>query len=117
MPSICAPIATSMPQRSTISGSRAALSMTVAPLASTAAVMMFSVAPTLGRVERDRGTAQVGGLGDDVTVLDADLGAHALETGEVHVERRVPIASPPGSATFARPVRAMSGPRTQIDPR
>ena len=30
---------------------------------------------------------------------------------------REPIASPPGSATFARPVRASSGPSTQIDPR
>ena len=49
MPSICAPIETSMRHRSTISGSRAALSMTVVPLASTAAVRMFSVAPTLGK--------------------------------------------------------------------
>ena len=49
MPSIWAPIATSIWHRSTISGSRAALSMTVVPLASTAAVMMFSVAPTLGK--------------------------------------------------------------------
>src|SRR2546430_3248496 len=34
--------------RAVISGSRAALSMIVLPLASTAAVMRFSVAPTLG---------------------------------------------------------------------
>ena len=49
MPSIWAPIDTIIRHRSTISGSRAALSMTVVPLASTAAVMMFSVAPTLGK--------------------------------------------------------------------
>ena len=30
---------------------------------------------------------------------------------------REPIASPPGSATRARPVRASSGPSTQIEPR
>src|SRR4051812_48923081 len=30
---------------------------------------------------------------------------------------REPIASPPGSATFARPARASSGPSTQIEPR
>src|SRR4051794_16784742 len=30
---------------------------------------------------------------------------------------REPMASPPGRATFARPVRASSGPSTQIDPR
>ena len=34
--------------RSQISGSRAALSITVVPLASTAAMSAFSVAPTLG---------------------------------------------------------------------
>ena len=35
--------------RSTKSGSRAALSIVVTPLAKTAAVIMFSVAPTLGK--------------------------------------------------------------------
>ena len=30
---------------------------------------------------------------------------------------REPMASPPGSATFASPVRASSGPSTQIEPR
>ena len=49
MPPIWAPIATSIWHRSTISGSRAALSMTVVPFASTAAVNRFSVAPTLGK--------------------------------------------------------------------
>ncbi len=49
MPSMVAPIPTSMVQRSTISGSRAALSMTLAPRASTAAANRFSVAPTLGK--------------------------------------------------------------------
>ena len=39
----------SIAHRSTISGSRAALSMTVVPSASTAAIRMFSVAPTLGK--------------------------------------------------------------------
>ena len=40
--------------RSAISGSRAALSMTVVPLASTAAMRAFSVAPTLGNSSRMR---------------------------------------------------------------
>ena len=48
-PSILAPICCSIVQRSTISGSRAALSITVVPSASTAAMRMFSVAPTLGK--------------------------------------------------------------------
>ena len=46
-PTILAPISFSMQARSTISGSRAALSMTVVPFARTAAMMRFSVAPTL----------------------------------------------------------------------
>ena len=48
-PSILAPICSSIWHRSTISGSRAALSMTVVPLARTAAISTFSVAPTLGK--------------------------------------------------------------------
>ena len=46
-PVILAPISLSMFARSTISGSRAALSMIVVPRARTAAMMRFSVAPTL----------------------------------------------------------------------
>ncbi len=48
-PSIRAPIWASNCARSMISGSRAALSMIVVPSASTAAIRMFSVAPTLGK--------------------------------------------------------------------
>jgi hypothetical protein len=48
-PSILAPISTSMAARSWISGSRAAFSITVVPRAPTAAIRMFSVAPTLGK--------------------------------------------------------------------
>src|SRR5262249_47407629 len=44
-PSILAPIAVSIAQMSTISGSRATLSILVVPLASTAAISRFSVAP------------------------------------------------------------------------
>ncbi len=46
MPSIFAPMATSRLHRSTISGSRAALKSWVRPVASTAAISAFSVAPT-----------------------------------------------------------------------
>ena len=47
-PSIRAPIATRNAAMSAISGSRAALSITVVPRARTAAIIRFSVAPTLG---------------------------------------------------------------------
>ncbi len=49
IPSIWAPIATSIWHRSVISGSRATLSITVLPEASTAAISRFSVAPTEGK--------------------------------------------------------------------
>ena len=72
---------------STISGSRAALSISVMPLASTAAISRFSVAPTLGKSEPDRGAAQAGRRrGDDEAVLAGDLGAHPGQAGHVHVE-------------------------------
>ena len=48
-PSIFAPIEIKNSPRSTMSGSRAALSIVVTPFANTAAVIMFSVAPTLGK--------------------------------------------------------------------
>ena len=47
-PSICAPIWLSIVHRSTTSGSRAALWIVVTPSARTAAIRMFSVAPTDG---------------------------------------------------------------------
>ena len=48
-PDTLAPIWFSIVHRSTISGSRAALSIVVTPSASTAAIRMFSVAPTDGK--------------------------------------------------------------------
>ena len=48
-PSTSAPMRFRNAARSAISGSRAALSMTVRPSAAVAAIMMFSVAPTLGQ--------------------------------------------------------------------
>src|SRR4028118_1588369 len=64
-----APIAVSIEQMSTISGSRAELSMTVVPSASTAAISRFSVAPTDGEASQievpgsrgARGVADAGG--------------------------------------------------------
>ena len=47
-PVILAPIAVKNSPRSTTSGSRAALSIVVTPFAKVAAVIIFSVAPTLG---------------------------------------------------------------------
>ena len=64
MPSIFAPIATSRLHRSTISGSRAALNNCVRPLASTAAISAFSVAPTetTGKLKSPPGSRPLGAL-------------------------------------------------------
>ena len=87
MPSIRAPISTSIVQRSTISGSRATLSTTVVPCASVAAMTRFSVAPTLGKSSHSGVPTQpVGDRRDDVPVLDLDLGAQVLQTADVHVQ-------------------------------
>ena len=72
---------------STISGSRAALSISVTPLASTAAISRFSVAPTLGKssqIVAPRSPAGRGG--DDEAVLAGDLRAHPGQPGDVHVQ-------------------------------
>ncbi len=86
-PSICAPIDPSIRQMSTISGSRAALSMTVVPLARTAAMSRFSVAPTLGKSSHTvRAVQPLGARRDEEAVLAAHGRPEPLETGHVHVE-------------------------------
>ena len=105
------------PARSAISGSRAALSITVVPLARTAAIITFSVAPTLGNSKR--------------TGLPTRLSAVAC-TSPPEISNRQPIASsaamcmsmgrgpklsPPGRATRAWPALASSGPSTAVEAR
>ena len=82
-----APMPVSMAQMSTISGSRAALSISVTPLASTAAMSRFSVAPTLGKSSQIVAPLQPAGrVGHDEAVLAGDLGAHPGQPGDVHVQ-------------------------------
>ena len=86
-PSIRAPIAVSIVQMSTISGSRAALSISVMPSARTAAIRMFSVAPTLGKSSQISAPVQaVRRVGDHEAVLAGDVGAELGQAGDVHVE-------------------------------
>ena len=85
--SMRAPIPVSIAQMSTISGSRAALSISVTPLASTAAISRFSVAPTLGKSSQIVAPCSPPGAdGDDEAVLAGDLGAHPGQAGDVHVQ-------------------------------
>ncbi len=60
--------------------------MTVVPLASTAAMRAFSVAPTLGNSSRIRAPVSWAARALDVAVLHLDLGAQLLQGPQVHVD-------------------------------
>ena len=118
MPSICAPICTSMVQMSTISGSRAALSMTVVPLASTAAMSRFSVAPTLGKSSHTVAPCSRSSRVAMRKPCSLRTVAPSRSRPAMCMSRpRLPMLSPPGRATSASPQRASSGPSTLIEAR
>ena len=87
LPRSRAPIAFRRSAKSEISGSRAALSMTVVPFANAAAMRMFSVAPTLGNSSVIGAPLKPIGEAPDVAVLELEGRAERLETGQVHVDR------------------------------
>ena len=88
-PRSCAPIATRQRARSTISGSRAALAITVSPSASAAAISRFSVAPDrgLGETRCSRPSGPCGAGAGRSRSLELDLGAQRLQALEVQVDR------------------------------
>ena len=98
-----------------ISGSRAALSISVRPSASTAAMSRFSVAPTLGKSSQIVAPVQPLRLGHDEAVLVLDRGAHLDEAGDVEVEwaraDRVPTRHRHVGLTRARDERSQYGDR------
>ena len=114
-PSILAPMDFNISHRSTISGSRAALWRTVVPSAKTAAVKMFSVAPTEGKSKRmveprsSEASATTAPCSMRVVAPSFSKPVWCISSG------REPMASPPGSATLACPQREVSGPRTHTD--
>ena len=87
-PRSCAPILTRHSATSPISGSRAAFSITVSPLASAAAISTVWVAPTETFGNTMRAPLQaLRRLGDDVAAVDVDLGAQRLQRHQVQVDR------------------------------
>ena len=116
-PITCAPMRFRNAVRSVISGSRAAFSITVSPFASTAAVSRFSVAPTLGNSSTMRAphsALQRARMNPCSTAISAPI---ASSPRTCMSSRRLPMLSPPGSATLASPQRATRGPSTLIDAR
>ena len=86
-PRMCAPIRLRNAVRSVISGSRAAFSITVSPLASTAAVRRFSVAPTLGKSRTMRAPFSLLQRASTKPWTTLELRTHvAARPAEVHVE-------------------------------
>ena len=101
-PSICAPISTSIAAMSWISGSRAAFSMIVVPLASTAAIMIVSVAPTLGKSSQT--SAPCRPCGASAITKPCSMWTFApidSSPATCMFSPREPMLSPPGSATSA----------------
>ncbi len=117
-PSILAPIWPRRSQRSVISGSRATLSMTVVPSASTAAISRFSVAPTLGKSSQRLAPRSRWDTSATTNPCSIRTSAPRSIRPLMCMSRpREPMLSPPGSATRARPRRATSGPSTQMEAR
>ena len=106
-----------MVHRSTTSGSRAALWMMVTPSANTAAIRMFSVAPTDGNSSwisaprNDSASATTHPCSMLQRAPNWRRPDWCISSG------REPIASPPGSATRARLQRPTNGPSTQTEAR
>ena len=87
-PAICAPMRRRHWARSTISGSRAALRITVVPRASVAAISTFSVAPTETKGKSTTAPFSPVGRGRvDVAVAQVEGGAERLEAAQVQVDR------------------------------
>ena len=116
-PTTCAPIRSRNAARSVTSGSRAAFSITVPPLARTAADIRFSVAPTLGNSRTCRAPARRWACACTKPCSTSTRAPIASSPRRCMSTLRLPMRSPPGSATRASPHRAMSGPRTLNDAR
>ena len=86
-PLIFAPILTSTRARSCTSGSRAAFSITVRPRAVTAAIKIFSVAPTDGESSQMRPPVELLGMRLDVAVAKLDLAAERADPRDMQIHR------------------------------
>ena len=98
-----APIATNISHRSTTSGSRAALSIVVTPSASTAAVTMFSVAPTLGNGNVMSAPRRRSAVASTSPWLNLNVAPIASSPATCMSIGRAPKSSPPGIDRRTRP--------------
>ena len=123
-PVIRAPMALRKSARSDTSGSRAAFSITVVPLARTAAMSTLSVPVWLGyssttRLPTSRGEPATDEVTRPSTFPWEDVNSAPSDSRawRCMLMGRWPKSSPPGIDIRARPHRARSGPRTTTDAR
>ena len=120
-PEIFAPIELRKFARSSTSGSAAADSMMVMPSASVAAIMTLSVPSTVGpcvpRKSISAPRKPFFAVSKMLPPSTSTLAPRASSPRKWRSTGRSPITQPPGSETTARPLRASSGPITQIDAR
>ena len=116
-PSTFAPIRFRNAARSAISGSLAAFSIIVSPSARTAAIMIFSVAPTLGKSRTIRDPTSFSASASIYPCSELKRTPRASSPLRCISMGRGPKSSPPGRATLAFPYVATSGPKTTIEAR
>ncbi len=118
MPSIAAPIFTSMRARSWTCGSEAALRITVVPSISAAAISAFSVAMTDGSSMK-KSTRLAGRSRASMWMSRpcSTVAPRARKASRCGSRRRRPITSPPGGGMTVRPKRVSSGPAARNDAR
>ena len=117
MPLMSAPMSTSRSHMSTTSGSRAALSIVVVPSANTAAVTMFSVAPTLGNEKAISAPWRRSAVACSSPWANLNEAPIASRPATCMSIGRAPKSSPPGIDRRTSPQRVNSGPSTLIDAR
>ena len=112
-PLMSAPMELRKLARSTMCGSLAAFSMVVVPSARLAAIIRFSVAPTLGTRRKMRSPFNRPPPGTSATTSSSRIWIDAPRISRPFRCRsigRAPMAQPPGKLSTARPKRARSGP-------
>ena len=117
IPSMRHPIFRSMLHKSTISGSRAALRIVVTPLATTAAIRMFSVAPTLGKSKSISAPCNRDARPMMPSAVTSNVAPIASSPRRCMSMGRPPKSSPPGNAISISPHRPSNGPTKLTDAR
>ena len=119
IPSIAAPMRTSMRARSCTCGSQAALRMIVVPGVSAAAIRAFSVPITDGSsMKKSTACRPVSGASRRMSeIVCSTVAPRAMKASRCGSRRRRPMTSPPGGGMWAEPKRASSGPASRKDAR